>query len=108
MGYIRTWRKNVSGLQEILVIILVIVFILFLPRITGRGTTKTSNKTLQTLSGRLRLAVVASVLWLLLWATYFKPWRGEILAFTLVGLCPVILGWGTLWVIDGFKKKQDV
>ena len=97
-----------SGLQEILLIILVIAFILFLPRITGRGTTKTSNKKLQTLSGRMRLAILASVIWLILCATYFKPWRGEILAFTLVGLCPIILGWGTLWVVDGFKKKQDV
>ena len=97
-----------SGLQEILVIVLVIAFILFLPRWTGRGTKKTSAKPLQTLSGKLRLAVIASVIWLMLWATYFKPWTGEILAFTLVGLCPVIIGWGALWVIDGFKKKQDV
>lgn len=97
-----------SGLQEILVIVLVIAFILFLPRLTGSGTKKTSNKALQTLSGKMRLAVIASVIWLLLWATYFKPWTGEILVFTLIGLCPIILGWGALWVIDGFKKKQDV
>ena len=43
-----------------------------------------------------------------MWTTYFKPWTGEVLAFTLVGLFPVIIGWGALWVIDGFKKKQDV
>jgi hypothetical protein len=98
----------VSGLQEILVIVLVIVFILFLPRLTGRGSQKTPSKALQKLSGKLRLAIVASVIWLLLWATFFKPWTGEILAFTLVGLCPIILGWGGLWVIEGFKKKQDV
>ena len=97
-----------SGLQEILVIVLVIAFILFLPRVTGRGTAKTASKTRQTLSGRVRLAILASVIWLLACATYFKPWTGEILAFTLVGLCPVIMGWGALWVIDGFKKKQDV
>ncbi len=97
-----------SGLLEILVIGLVIVLILFLPRLTGRGSQKTSSKALQTLSGKLRLGIVASVIWLLLWATYFKPWTGEILAFTLVGLSPVILGWGALWVIEGFKKKQDV
>ena len=97
-----------SGLQEILIIVVLIMFILFLPRLTGRGNEKTSSKALQMLSGKLRMAIIASLIWLMLWTTYFKPWNGDILAFTLVGLCPIIIGWGALWVIDGFKKKQGM
>lgn len=97
-----------SGLQEILVIVLIIAFILFLPRLTGRSNEKTSKKSLQTLSGKSRLAITISVIWLLLWTTYFKPWTGELLAFTLVGVCPVIIGWGALWVVDGYRKNQNI
>ena len=96
-----------SGLQEILLIVLVIAVILFLPRITGRGTGKASGKSLPSLSGRLRLGVVASIIWLLVWTTYFTPWNGSMLAFALVGLCPVILGWGALWILAGFDNKPN-
>ena len=48
-----------SGLQEILVIVLIFVLIFFLPRLKGRGGEKRSQKTLQALSGKLRLALVA-------------------------------------------------
>ena len=96
-----------SGLQEILVIVLIFILIFFLPRLMGRGGEKRSKKTLQALSGKMRLALIASIVWLLLGAAYFRPWDGELLGFALIGLCPVILGWGVLWVIDGFRKKQD-
>lgn len=97
-----------SGLQEILVIALIFAVIIFLPRLTGKNREKKSRKALQALSGKLRLALVFSVVWLLLWTVYFRPWAGGIPSFALVGLCPVILGWGALWVIDGFKRKRDV
>lgn len=97
-----------SGLQEILVIVLLFVLIFFLPRRLGKGGSKKAGGMLQTLSGRLRLAMVVSVVWLLAWAAYFRPWSGGLLGFALVGLGPVVLGWGILWVLDGFKKKRDV
>ncbi len=97
-----------SGLQEILVIVLLFVLIIFLPRRLGRaGSEKKTGKMLKALSGRVRLGVVVSVIWLVSWTVYFRPWSGEILGFVLIGLCPVILGWGALWVADGFKKNQD-
>lgn len=96
-----------SGIQEILVIVLIVAVIIFLPNRMGKSAKKPSKKILQALSGKIRMAVIASGVWLLLWTTYFKPWTGEILAFTLVGLFPVIVGWGVIWIVDGFKKKQE-
>ncbi len=107
IGYTMSRRICVSGLQEILVIVLIFVLIFFLPRLKGRGGEKRSQKTLQALSGKLRLALVVSVVWLLLWTAYFQPWTGRVLGFAVVGLCPVALGWGVLWILDGFRKNQN-
>jgi len=107
IGYTMSRRICVSGLQEILVIVLIFVLIFFLPRLKGRGGEKRSQKTLQALSGKLRLALVISVVWLLLWTAYFQPWTGRVLGFAVVGLCPVALGWGVLWILDGFRKNQN-
>jgi hypothetical protein len=98
----------VSGLQEILVIILLLVLIIFLPKRMGKGgRDRRPGKIMKALSGKVRLGVMASAVWLLLWTVYFRPWSGDLLGFALVGLSPVALGWGVLWVIDGFRKDQD-
>ncbi len=108
MGYTPIWRTLVSGLQEILVIVLLLALIIFLPRRMGReASEKKPGKIVKALSGKMRLGVMASAVWLLSWAAYFRPWSGDILGFVLIGPSPVILGWGILWVIDGFRKDQD-
>lgn len=95
------------SVQEMLVIALLIALILFLPRRMGRaGSVEKSGNIMRALSGKARLGVIVSALWLLLWSVYFRPWSGDLLGFALVGLCPVILGWGILWVVEGFKKDQ--
>lgn len=109
MGYIRSGRKLVSGIQEILIIVLLFVLVIFLPRRLGRaGTVKKSGNIMKPLSGTLRLGLIVSAVWLLLCTVYFRPWSGDLLGFALVGLSPVILGWGILWVMDGYKKNQGV
>jgi len=108
MGYTRVWRIPVSGLQEILVIILLLVLIVFLPKRMGRGGSgKKSGKSMMALPGKVRLGVIVSAVWLLSWTVYFRPWSGEFLGFALVGPSPVILGWGILWVVDGFRKDRN-
>jgi hypothetical protein len=108
MGYTRVWRNLVSGLQEILLIVLLFVLIIFLPSRLGRGGSgNKSGKIMKALSGKVRLGIIVSAVWLSVWAVYFQPWSGEFLRFALVGPGPVILGWGALWVVDGFKKNQD-
>lgn len=109
MGYSRLGRIMVSGIQEILIIVLLFALVIFLPRRMGKaGRAKKSGNIMQALSGTLRMGVIFSALWLLLSTVYFRPWSGDLLGFALVGLSPVILGWGILWVIDGFKKNQGV
>jgi len=108
MGYTRIWRIWVSGMQEILVIVVLFVLIIFLPRRLGRTRSEKSSGTImKSLSGKVRLGVIVSAVWLLLWTVYFRPWSGDFLGFALVGVSPVILGWGVLWVVEGFKNDQD-
>ena len=54
-----------SGIQEILVLVAIILGIVFLPRILNRGQEKKSaaSKPAVVLSGKMRLAIAASVLW---------------------------------------------
>jgi len=99
----------VPSVQELLVIILLIAIVVFLPRRMGRnGSGEKSANIMNSFSGKARLGIVVSAVWLLLCSVYFRPWSGELLVFVLVGLCPVILGWGIIWVIDGYKKNQGV
>jgi len=86
----------VSGIQEILVLIVIILGIFFLPRIINRGSqsVKTPLRTspqISALSGRLRLAIVLSILWPAVAALYFEPWYRNTSIFIVCGIGPVIL-----------------
>lgn len=96
-----------SGIQEILVLIIIILGILFLPRILNRGGDKPSGqvKPALVLSGRMRLGIAASVLWPALVAAYIQPWKQGLFPYLYVGPGPVALVWLVYWVITGFKKK---
>ena len=100
-----------SGIQEILVLVIIILLILFAPRILKRHRPATPPAPAGTpapirFSGRLRLALVASILWPLLTAAFFKPWQlSQLDAFLLIGPGPVLLGWAAAWIYAGFKKN---
>ena len=101
-----------SGIQEILLILLIIVAILFLPRLMPRKKPSSSSamnaqKSPAVLSGKLRLAVVLSAVWLLISAAYYEPWRFEnIRSFLYFGVGPVVVLWGGIWIFYGFKKNR--
>ncbi len=99
-----------SGIQEILLIVVIILAIFFIPRITARNQDLKRPralvfKNLFKLSGSSRLAVVASCLWPLAAAGYFKPWQGGMLPFLYIGIGPVVAGWCLNWIFTGFKKS---
>ncbi len=96
-----------SGIQEILVLVAIIVGIIFLPRIINRGQQKKAfaPKTAVVLSGKMRLAIAASVLWPAVIAAYMQPWKNDLFLFLYVGLGPVIIGWIIFWVYTGFIRK---
>ena len=101
-----------SGVQEILLIIAILMAILFIPRMTGRYRSQGINKPRPLfsrihLSGRHRLALLASLLWPLGIAVYLEPWHSSVVTYLYYGLGPVVLCWGIWWVLAGFGEKRD-
>jgi hypothetical protein len=96
-----------SGIQEILVLVAIILGILFLPRILNRGQEKKPavSKPAVVLSGKMRMAIAASVLWPAAMAAFMQPWKEDLFPFLYIGSGPVILGWGIFWVYTGFLRK---
>ena len=96
-----------SGIQEILVLVIIILGILFLPRILNRGGEKQSveTKLFVVLTGRMRLAVAASFLWPALIAAFMQPWKQDLFPYLYLGLGPVAIVWILYWVLTGFRKK---
>lgn len=96
-----------SGIQEILVLVIIILGILFLPRILNRNQEPravTAKPTIS-LSGRKRLALAASLLWPVLIAALMQPWQQDVISFLYIGPGPVLFLWILYWVITGFKKN---
>jgi hypothetical protein len=97
----------VSGLQEILLIAAILLAIVFIPRMTHR---KPSDRTTESgpvaIPGRMRLAMVASLLYAAGLAAYLKPWQEDLLRFVYLGIGPVAIGWLVYWVAAGYGKKK--
>ena len=98
-----------SGIQEILVLVLIVLAIFFLPRIVSRASK--SGKTAQRpfsmvrrLSVRMRFAVLASAVWPLGAALFFNPLSGRSVPFLYIGVVPVLLAWGIGWVVAGYRR----
>ena len=96
-----------SGIQEILVLVIIILGILFLPRILNRGAEKRpeESKPAFALSGKMRLAIAGSVLWPLLLAGLMLPWKKDPLPYLYLAIGPVAFIWIVYWVLSGFRKK---
>lgn len=100
-----------SGIQEILLLLVIVVALIMLPRIIERGRQSSSHpssssRTIPPLSGRMRLIIVASVLWVLATAAYFQPWHNDPATFFYYGLLPVALIWGLIWAAAGFRSRR--
>jgi hypothetical protein len=99
-----------SGLTEILLILLIIVVLFFLPRMVSRSAPAARKAPprplIKRLSGRLRLAILASLVWPAAAALWLKPWQGNPLLFIALGAAPVIVGWGIYWVLAGFRQYR--
>lgn len=107
-------------MQEILVVAAIALAIFFLPRLMGRkssseaGQQSASQPRFQSradarvlkisLTGRLRLAILITVLWISACAAFFKPWEGNMWIFMVMSLGPAMVFWGGVWVWSGYKK----
>ena len=97
-----------SGIQEILVLVAIILGILFLPRILNRGQREekaAAPKPAAVLSGKMRLAIAASILWPAVVAAFMQPWKNDPFPFLYIGLGPVAACWMVFWVLTGFRRK---
>lgn len=98
-----------SGIQEILLIVLILLGIFMIPRMMNPGKTRQKGVVRRPplkLSWTLRLAVVCSILWPAASALYFKPWEQEMTRFLFIGIGPVVLAWGLKWVLNGLYPNK--
>lgn len=96
-----------SGIQEILVLVAIILGIFFLPRILNRNPEKkVAPRLAVVLSGKMRLALAASILWPAAMAAFLQPWKEGLFPFLYMGLGPVAVGWIIFWVLTGFRRNK--
>ena len=93
-------------MSQVLVIIAIALAIFMLPRLAGKRVKENGSisRSFLEISGWLRLAIMASILWPAGAAFYLKPWNDHWPMFFYVGIGPVILFWGLFWVLSGFRK----
>lgn len=98
-----------SGFNEILLVAAIVIAILFIPRLTANrgGVRQRAAKSGLTLSGRQRLSILVSIIWVTFWAVYCEPWHGEWQFFAYIGAGPVLVVWGAFWVLRGGQGKSD-
>jgi len=87
-----------TGVSEILVLILLISGILILPRMFKPAPKQIKNKK-KPLSKAKRIGIVVSVLIPIIAAVGLKPWSGDLVLFVFIGILPVALGWSLVWIM---------
>ena len=98
-----------TGITEILVLVLLIACILILPRMfKGEEPDKkvSSSKKIKNLSTKLRFKIVLTLAYPVIMALYIKPWENHLILFISYGVAPVILVWAIIWIMAGKKKRQ--
>jgi len=95
-----------TGIQEILTLVLIIAIIIFIPKIF-RQETKSYKKVTSGVyfSWKIRLSIVLSFTLPIISALILKPWQQNILPFISFGIIPVLAGWAGFWIFSGFKKS---
>jgi hypothetical protein len=98
-----------SGIQEILLILLIISGIFLVPRMMNPRPAPQKvvlRPPALKFSWTLRLALILSFLWPVACALYFKPWQQNVIPFVTLGIGPVVVGWSLKWVLAGMKNKR--
>ena len=98
-----------SGMNEILLIAAIVLALIFIPRMNvtrkaGRPGVPSAAKSGFWLSGRQRLAILASIIWLAFWAVHYEPWQREWKLFVYIGAGPILVSWGLWWALKGRRS----
>ncbi len=94
-----------SGVNEILIIAAIVAGIFFVPRMMPAKRQVLISQKMISLSGRMRLAIAISIIYPLVVAAYFQPWKKDLALFLYVGIGPVALYWLMKWVFTGIKDR---
>ncbi|SDT98697.1 hypothetical protein [Desulfobacula phenolica] len=95
-----------TGISEVLVLVLLITCILILPRLLKGEPTKkrSSSKKLTKLSTKTRFSIILTIIYPVFMALYLKPWNDNFIAYISYGILPVFLCWAIVWVLSGKNK----
>ena len=98
-----------SGIKEIVIIVLVLLALFLIPRFLRRGGAPESRSSgsgagMPKNRGLFRLGILLSVLWIALAFVLLNPMQGNAVPFLGAGVLPVGLAWGVRWVVLGFRK----
>jgi hypothetical protein len=93
-----------SGFQEILLVAVILMGILFLPRIMPGRIEQRPKPSAAVLSRNMRLAIAASIIYPAIAALFLQPWRRDVVMYMYAGLGPVVLGWLGYWAFTGRKR----
>ncbi len=96
-----------TGISEILVLILLILCILIVPRMLNPAPAPGNKKSRQSsrrLNMKLRAAIVLSLTVIVVSGLWIKPWQGEVVLFIALGILPVALCWALVWIFSARKK----
>lgn len=96
-----------AGIREILVLAVIVLGVLLIPRLIPRKETarRPVNPTL-ILSGKLRLAIAASLGWPTIMAAFLQPWLNDPTLYLYISIGPVALGWVIYWVLKGYRQPN--
>ena len=93
-----------SGFQEILVVVVILLGILFVPRMMPRNNDRPPVRPKKAISRNMRIFIAASVVYPLVAAAIIQPWHNDMIFFLYAGGGPVVLGWLFFWILSGRKK----
>lgn len=96
-----------TGISEILVLILLITGILIIPRMfkpEPKASPASLKKSIPVLTMKMRACIVVSLVIPLVAALVLKPWAGNLVIFISVSILPVLIAWAIYWVITAQKK----
>jgi hypothetical protein len=95
-------------MQEILVLTVVALALFDLPRIIGKRPEPHPVRAVRRppLTGRIRLAILLTLFWILGAAAILEPWQYDVFPFLYVGLAPVAALWGAAWVWIGYRQYR--
>ncbi len=97
---------DVTGISEILVLVLLIACILILPRLfkgEEANQKKSSDRKIKNLDTKARIGIVLSIVYPVSMALYLRPWDGHLIAYLSAGVFPVLLVWAMIWIVAGKK-----